>query len=677
MGIRRRSLLKQIGLMGVVLGCEFRQEMRSLKSVLAQSTERKLALLIGINQYTDVASLKGAVTDVELQRDLLINRFGFGSQDILTLTDTQATGEAIETAFLEHLTRQAKTGDIVLVHYSGYGREVTDPQGKVSRSLAVLDKDILETTLLMLTRTLSTVRLTLVLDTSFHSQGQPLQGDLRIRSHPETQTRITTLEDALQNQLSQSYKLTTKPPGVILSASKDKQAAAEITINGFNAGLFTYALTQYLWQGSSASRLWMTLGQTSQTVATWQPTQQPQITEAKEQSFLTYFATPQTEDGAEAFVTAIDEVNNGVQIKLTGLSAYILSYSGINSCYSLASDDSLVIQVKSKEGQMAKGRLLGNLTLTQTPIVPGSLLQEAIRVIPRNIPLIIALDSSLERIERVDATSALSTLPLTTSIVPVGEITADCLLSKLPNQADPSTNTGSTYVIFAPGGQMLPQTVGSSNDALKSAIGRLIPQLKQLLALKLLRLTLNRYSSSLPVRLTLKEVQEKREQILISQETRGVQVFPLKTQSSPLTMPLGSHIQYKIDNLSEYPLTVLLVGLDPIEGIMANFLASEVISPKETDQSDKAVGNSSDWWLMPTFSGCREIYVIAAKSSFNSTKKHLETTPPNKSSYSLDIAQSILEDLSNFSNLPNEGGATASDLYTLDLKSWVTFSLVA
>jgi hypothetical protein len=78
-----------------------------------------------VNQYQTVrnapeyfwGNLAGCVTDVELQRDLLINRYGFQPADIVTLTDGQATRANIETAFLEHLVKQAQAGDVVIFHF--------------------------------------------------------------------------------------------------------------------------------------------------------------------------------------------------------------------------------------------------------------------------------------------------------------------------------------------------------------------------------------------------------------------------------------------------------------------------------------------------------------------------------------------------------------------------------
>lgn len=94
--MKRRKFLQEISCALAALGLA-QEEWLSLGNpyyqALAQSKSRKLALLIGINQYSQIPVLAGCVTDVELQRELLINRFGFAPADILTLTDKQATKE--------------------------------------------------------------------------------------------------------------------------------------------------------------------------------------------------------------------------------------------------------------------------------------------------------------------------------------------------------------------------------------------------------------------------------------------------------------------------------------------------------------------------------------------------------------------------------------------------------
>jgi hypothetical protein len=116
-GMKRRVFLRRIStaLTGMGLGSQLSVPIQSLLPVLAQSSGRKLALLVGINHYTNHSHnsnpsqlppiapipLNGCVTDVELQRELLIHRFGFRPSDILTLTNEEATRTNIESAFVE------------------------------------------------------------------------------------------------------------------------------------------------------------------------------------------------------------------------------------------------------------------------------------------------------------------------------------------------------------------------------------------------------------------------------------------------------------------------------------------------------------------------------------------------------------------------------------------------
>jgi hypothetical protein len=98
--IKRRQFLQFAGSTLATLGLsqlELYQAGNRYARVLAQGTPRKLALLVGINTYKD-SPLQGCVTDVNLQQQLLIHRFGFNPKDILTLTDAQATRQGILNA---------------------------------------------------------------------------------------------------------------------------------------------------------------------------------------------------------------------------------------------------------------------------------------------------------------------------------------------------------------------------------------------------------------------------------------------------------------------------------------------------------------------------------------------------------------------------------------------------
>lgn len=108
---------------------------------IAESAEaqmpRRRALLVGIDDYSASRitragapesrgwpALRGAVQDVALVRELLIARYSFAEDDIATLTDQEATREAILDAIETHLVRPSRRGDLVFYYFAGHGSQV-------------------------------------------------------------------------------------------------------------------------------------------------------------------------------------------------------------------------------------------------------------------------------------------------------------------------------------------------------------------------------------------------------------------------------------------------------------------------------------------------------------------------------------------------------------------------
>ncbi|MEO8892975.1 MAG: caspase family protein, partial [Coleofasciculaceae cyanobacterium] len=428
---------------------------------LAQPGGRKLALLVGINQYPHRAALSGCITDVELQRELLVHRFGFNPSNVLTLTDSQATRENIETAFIEHLTNQAKAEDVVVFHFSGYGSQVkvseseTDSPLGLSNSLvpvdsrlatkgAATDNDLLEETLILLLRSLATTQVTTVLDTSYTPVANLLQGNLRVRSSPNPPSqRPNPGELAFQEQLllklkSLNQSKSTQLPGIVLAAASPDQPATEALWNGFSAGLFTYALTQYLWQAFPATTVQVSLSRAAGTVKqlagkeqhpTWLLGQKN-----RDSPLFAYYLPLDPSLGADGVVTAVDDTGK-IQLWLAGLPATVLEYYGSNSLLSLAPPQSAQwsqaeeinpnlpqLQLRSKEGLKGFAKVVSTNNLIENyPLAVGQLVRESVRVLPRHLGLSLALAAGLKRIERVDATSAFANIPAVSSVVVAGE----------------------------------------------------------------------------------------------------------------------------------------------------------------------------------------------------------------------------------------------------------------
>lgn len=264
---------------GSAVGSIALSQVNQYGKLLAQNTSRKVALLVGINKYKELP-LKGCINDVEMQRYLLIHRFGFNPKDIYTLTDEQATRESILAAFEEYLIKQVKPGDVVVYHFSGHGSRVRDPDPVVVSSTAdnsglnstfvPIDsglpagfpqqggvvQDIMGHTLYLLMSAVKSENFTAVLD-SCHSGGATRQFTVRSRAGG-TKVEISPQEKAYQEKWLSQLNLSREnfingyragvAKGVVLAATKPQQLAVDAPLNGFHGGMFTYLLTQYLWQ---------------------------------------------------------------------------------------------------------------------------------------------------------------------------------------------------------------------------------------------------------------------------------------------------------------------------------------------------------------------------------------------------------------------------------------------
>lgn len=839
MGLKRRAFLQQTGLTLAALGVnEIGLSLLGDRyhRVLAQPTARKLALLVGINQYpesmydrsvTHGSALAGCVTDVELQRELLIHRFDFSDRDILTLTDRQATRQNIETAFLEHLTQQAQPGDVVVFHFSGYGSRIKPdkPSEEMQSSLVPVDailqgnegatvNDLLEDTLLLLLRSLQTDRVTTVLDTSYLYSGVASQGNLRIRSRPKPVIGQASPDElAFQEQLLSQIKSSRDQvgvqrrsgqlPGVVLAAAGPIQLttdtlsttaapldkAFEMQLSGFSAGLFTYALTQYLWSSAAPLKLQSSFNRAAASVEQSVGKEQKPILigqQSRQQALLSYYLSPAIASGAEGVVRSVDDDGRTAQLWLAGLPANVLELYGVNSLLTLlpvapakipsgslnpatetpppeataapvqvseasvatppqqsalspsATEPNLVplalpkqagqplkLQLVSRNGLTAKARLCSGSEVDGRRIQTGQWVQESLRLLPRNIKLAVALDSSLERIERVDATSAFSSMPYVVTVA-ASEQPADYLFGRV-NDASRVMAVASTeattesallpvagsdlklaqgsYGLFSPHRNLIAHTSGEGGEAVKSAVQRIAPQIKILLATKLLRLTANEGSSHLRVKAAL-ELLSPDPQTLLQRET--VRTYDISSDSgfAPTaaieaavpSLPTGSKIQYRVRNDSDRPIYCLLLGIDSSGSVIALYSgrshrASESLDSKASFRQDAIApgealtlpqASNAFQWSVRGPAGLSENQLILSDAPFTQTVAILESTmrPLGEAqrlstpSNVLEVAQAILQDLHQASSSTNAVVDIPVDMFALNVRNWATLSFV-
>lgn len=723
---------------------------------LAQPGGRKLALLVGINQYPQSTALSGCITDVELQRELLVHRFGFNPSNVLTLTDNQATRENIETAFIEHLTKQAKAEDVVVFHFSGYGSQVkvseseTDSPLGLSNSLvpvdsrlatkgAATDNDLLEETLILLLRSLATTQVTTVLDTSYTPVANLLQGNLRVRSSPNPPSQhLSPGELAFQEQLllrlkSLDQSKSAQLPGIVLAAASPDQPATEALWNGFSAGLFTYALTQYLWQASPATTVQVSLSRAASTVKQLVgKEQQPTLLGQKNRDspLFAYYLPLDPSLGADGVVTAVEE-SGKIQLWLAGLPATVLEYYGSNSLLSLAppqsaqwsqaeeKSNSPQLQLRSKEGLKGFAKVVSTTSLIENyPLAVGQLVRESVRVLPRHLGLSLALDAGLKRIERVDATSAFANIPSVSAVVVAGEQPADYLFGPVATTAslekgDVSIHTGG-YGLFYLDSEPIRNTKGVAGEAVKSSVNRLTPKLRALLAAKLLRLTANEGSSLLGVRASLEKVAPQATVVMQRETLRATgaaqnlkegqkQLMAGMGEATVPSLPIGSRVRYRLENFSDSKVYFMLLGFDaggnaialyPIQssedtqGDNPPTLVDAVIAPAKSLKLPQSVVIAD--WVVSGFSGLAEMQLICSRTPFKGAIAMLESSRNLKAesdqigdlSNPLEVAQAILQDLHSGSAMlgtsasDSDGTNLVSDAYALNVKAWATLSFI-
>ncbi|MFN8932389.1 MAG: caspase domain-containing protein [Pseudanabaena sp.] len=736
MGIARRQFL-QAGLASLI-GWQFITRDRvalAADQFVRQATGttlRKRALLIGINQYdakddspnssqnfsqnnpSGWLPLHGCVNDVELQRELLIYRFGFSPQDIVTLTDREATRTNINNAINEHLVAQTLPDDLVMVHFSGHGSRLGNYNTLVPVDSGLPQKlenlqDITLREWQSWLKEITTDRLLCVIDAGFYYPNFSAIGNFRLRS------RIGRSDWQAPQNIQQIEK---QVIGTVLRAASGDMLCADAQWSGFSSGAFTYALVQQLWQITPATTIHVVMSNLATTldrqvlhnenlsihkqVAAMVEADPVKKKTIATSTFAELLASPNF--GSDGVITNASDRRNA-EVSLAGLPINVLSNYIAGSILQVlpikadlptvanASDDSAIppkqiatspqtiVQVKSRNGFNAKVEVLNDYGLNPK-LETGQTLQEVKRAISHNIKLAIALDAGLSKIERVDATSAFSTLPNMFG-VNANEQCADCLFGV----------QSASYGLFTVGHTPILGSFGSVGESVGVAIKRLQPFLESLLAAKLIRATENQATSHLDVRVTLKAMlgADERSVTLASRTSARANLVPLNNDVNNTVrtkaINIGDRLECQIENFSDQPLYVRIFCLDPRSKLLTpNFIATPyandgVISPTETltIPYPKAPMN----WAVSAPQGMVDVQVVISRSPLLQVAKTLEASQRQSSSLNglmavsnpLQVAQALLEDLGHASK-PSELGnlANTSDVWMLDVQQWATLN---
>ena len=212
------------------------------------------ALLIGIQDYSasNLPSLQGPLNDIALVRHLLESRFGVPKDNIVVLSDAQATHSGIKKAFAQ-LAERLKPGDFVYIHYSGHGSQADDQNGdersgkdqtwvsygaRSGRSKDIDDYEVLDDEIneWLIPLYEKTNRIVFVSD-SCHSASVSRGELVGVRA---------VSQDPRPHPLARERFKTAAAPGVRIGAARDIENAIEMVKEHNTYGLFTWFWTEAL-----------------------------------------------------------------------------------------------------------------------------------------------------------------------------------------------------------------------------------------------------------------------------------------------------------------------------------------------------------------------------------------------------------------------------------------------
>jgi hypothetical protein len=659
--------------------------------------------------------LHGCVNDVELQKELLIHRFGFAPQDIVTLTDLDATHTNIVDAIATHLVAQTLPNDLVIVHFSGHGSRLGNYNTLVPvdsglpQNLENL-RDITEQEWQGWLQAIATDRILNIIDAGFYYPNVSAIGNFRLRSRVGLKNwQPPTVTEPSEQPIDQ------KLIGTTLRAASGDMLCADAQWSGFSSGAFTYALVQQLWQIVPATKINVVMSDLATTLdrralhndnltIEKQVANMWEVEESKQKAIASStFAEmlPIADFGSDGVIVNSSSDRHTADVYLAGLPIAVLSNYAAGAILnvvgaakapivnesetdsvlkSIPSNTQTTVQLKSRNGFNGKIEVLNDYSINPK-LEKGQLLQEVMRAISRNVKLAIALDVGLSKIERVDATSAFSTMPNMFG-VNANEQCADCLFGV----------QSASYGLFTVGHTPILGSFGSVGESVGVAIKRLQPFLESLFAAKLIRTTENQDATHLDVRVTLKAMigVDERAVTVASKSAARAALIPANAFSNiARTKPIniGDRLECQIENFSDQPLYMRIFCLDPRSKILTpNFIATPyandgIIPPSETltIPYPKAPMN----WAVSAPKGMVDVYIVISRSPLLQVAKILEASQRQASALNglisipnpLQVAQSLLDDLDR-TGKPSDFGnaANINDTWMLDVQQWATFN---
>lgn len=571
----RRLFLQRMGMAAAVVSWDQIVGWGERYQKAMAATPRKIAVLMGINRYPDIGegtSLQGSLTDLELQRELLMYRFGFLEPDIFTFADEKVSPGQLQPL----VTNLDPIIETLLVHFSGHGTWITGEAGiepalvlsggtpwRLKQLLAQVNQTDQNQA-----PTASSLQVATILDCGFSYVPPSLRGNLRLRSYPTP------------SPLEKGTFWSDPAKGFLITATTPHDLAAEASWSGFTAGVLTYLLTQYLWEVTPPKHIHTTFLQSTSsrelgTLAYQRPTLHCTLPCVKEER------SPWDPGlGLEKCTGVIQEVHgNRASVWLGGIPASVLCGLQNGTLLMLLSGSGSDLVLRSRRGLWAEVQTFNGENISSPP---GTLVKERVRLLSNSLRLVLGIDDTFDRVTRVDMTSALSPYHWVEMSSP-RERQVDCLLGRMTPELLQSIAESTpphllppvySYGLFWRGLEWIPYSFGSNGESAGGAIQRLIPRLQHLLAGKRLRTLLNRGVSDLQV-----EAEWLQEDPASGCETDLE--LDINEIGGPPQFPTRYPVQLRLTNLSAQDLYAYILLVDSLGqiNVLSPILRGGMIDP--------------------------------------------------------------------------------------------------
>ncbi|BAZ42598.1 peptidase C14 caspase catalytic subunit p20 [Calothrix sp. NIES-4101] len=371
-----------------------------------------------------------------------------------------------------------------------------------------------------------------------------------------------------------------------------------------------------------------------------------EINHRKNPNPASYFS-PFNTSYAEAVVTQVK--GDKVELWLGGIDARSLEAFNKEAAFitvNTKGQETGLVKLESRRGLVGEGKFI-TAARANSQIQPGTLLQERIRGIPKDLTLKIGLDDAFDSNTSNQAKQALQAINRIIAL-PLGQREIHYIFGRLTqsryqqlqkNQVQNLPAVGS-FGLFIPSlEQIVIDSFGTKNEMVSDAVKRLQPQFKSLLATRIVKQMVGNNSTSLLKVTASVDIANSQKIIAQSLPTRGINKQTggsTATANKPIIqdgeipkLPVGTQVVFNIENQESVAIYISLLVIDAA-GEMAvifpnNWTASEdaaLLPAKEK----RIIPGSEDGFKLTISKpwGISEALIIASTSPLRTSLKALQ-----------------------------------------------------